>query len=50
MWNQYYGMIKVANGAIESLEAYAANITNDADMKLNRQYQGEVRIVRALAY
>lgn len=50
MWNQYYGMIKVANGAIESLEAYAANITNDADMKLNRQYQGEVRIIRALAY
>lgn len=50
MWNQYYGMIKTVNGAIESLEAYAANITNDADMKLNRQYQGEVRIIRALAY
>lgn len=50
MWNQYYGMIKVANGAIESLESYAANITNEADMKLNRQYQGEVRIIRALAY
>lgn len=50
MWNQYYGMIKTANGAIESLEAYAANITNDSDMRLNRQYQGEVRIIRALAY
>lgn len=50
MWNQYYGMIKTANGAIESLEAYAANITSEADMKLNRQYQGEVRIIRALAY
>lgn len=50
MWNQYYGMVKTANGAIESLEAYAANITNESDMKLNRQYQGEVRIIRALAY
>ncbi|MDE5567402.1 MAG: RagB/SusD family nutrient uptake outer membrane protein [Muribaculaceae bacterium] len=50
MWNQYYGMIKITNGAIESLEAYAANITNESDMKLNRQYQGEVRIIRALAY
>lgn len=50
MWNQYYGMIKVANGALESLDAYAANITTDADMKLNRQYKGEVRIIRALAY
>lgn len=50
MWNQYYGMIKTANGALESLENYAANITTEADMKLNRQYQGEVRIIRALAY
>jgi len=50
MWNQYYGMIKVANAALKSLDEYAANINNDADMKLNRQYQGEVRIIRALAY
>lgn len=50
MWNQYYGMIKVANGAIESLENYAVNCTTEADQKLNRQYQGEVRIIRALAY
>lgn len=50
MWNQYYGMIKVANSALESLDAYAANITSDADKKLNLQYKGEVRIIRALAY
>lgn len=50
MWNQYYGMIKTANGALESLELYAANITDEDAMKLNRQYQGEVRIIRALAY
>lgn len=50
MWNQYYGMIKVANGALASLDEYAKNITTESDMKLNRQYQGEVRIIRALAY
>lgn len=50
MWNQYYGMIKVCNGALTSLDEYAANITSDADMKLNNQYKGEVRIIRALAY
>ena len=50
MWNQYYGMIKTANGALSSLADYAANITSDADRKLNLQYQGEVRIIRALAY
>lgn len=50
MWNQYYGMIKVANAAIESLDGYAANITSDADRKTNRAYQGEVRILRAYAY
>lgn len=50
MWNQYYGMIKVANGALESLNNYAEYCTGDADLKLNRQYQGEVRIIRALAY
>lgn len=50
MWNQYYGMIKVANAAIESLDGYAENITSDADLKTNRAYQGEVRILRAYAY
>ena len=27
MWNQYYGIIKVANAALESLDSYAENIT-----------------------
>ena len=27
MWNQYYGIIKVANSALESLDSYAANAT-----------------------
>ena len=32
MWNQYYGIIKVANAALESLDSYAENITSDDDM------------------
>lgn len=50
LWNQYYGMIKVANSAIESLEGYAENLTTEADKKTNRAYQGEVKILRAYAY
>lgn len=50
MWKQYYGMVKVCNRALESLDAYAANIKNDADMKKYRSYCGEVRTIRALAY
>ena len=50
MWNQYYGMIKVANGALTSLDNYAANITNDTDRATYRAYCGEVRILRAYAY
>lgn len=50
MWNQYYGMIKVANSAIESLESYAANAKTEADLTNNRAYQGEVRFLRAYAY
>lgn len=38
LWNQYYGMIKVANSAIESLEGYAENLTTEADKKTNRAY------------
>lgn len=30
---QYYNIIKTANAAIESLDLYAENITNDDDMK-----------------
>lgn len=50
MWNQYYGMIQVANAALESLDGYAQYITSDADKKLYKSYCGEVRILRALAY
>jgi hypothetical protein len=50
MWNQYYGIIKTANAALESLEGYAANITDQTTMAKNLSYQGEVRIIRAYAY
>ena len=50
MWNQYYGMIKVANGALMSLDSYAEYISNDADRATYRAYCGEVRILRAYAY
>lgn len=50
MWNQYYGMIKMANAALNDLNQYAENITSDAQMAVNRSYQGEVRILRAYAY
>ena len=50
MWNQYYGMIKVANSALESLDSYAANATSESELATNRSYQGEVRFLRAYAY
>ena len=50
MWNQYYGIIKVANAALESLDSYALHITNDADMKNYLSYCGEVHFLRAYAY
>lgn len=50
MWNQYYGIIKVANAALESLDSYAENITSDDDMTNYRSYCGEVRFLRAYAY
>lgn len=50
MWNQYYGMIKVANGALTSLDNYAANMTTDAQRATYRSYCGEVRFLRAYAY
>lgn len=50
MWNQYYGMIKVANGALTSLDSYAANMTSDAQRATYRSYCGEVRFLRAYAY
>lgn len=50
MWNQYYGIIKVANAALESLDSYAANITSAADMNTKKAYEGEVRFLRSYAY
>lgn len=50
MWNQYYGIIKVANAALESLDSYAANITTAADLATKKSYEGEVRFLRSYAY
>jgi len=50
MWNQYYGMIKFANTALDALDQYAANIKNETDMAKYRSYCGEVKILRAYAY
>ena len=50
MWNQYYGMVKVANGALTSLDNYAEHITAESDRANYRAYCGEVRILRAYAY
>ena len=47
MWNQLYGIIKVANAALESLDNYAAN---GADQTRYRNYCSEVRTLRAWAY
>lgn len=51
-WNQYYGMIKIANAALESLDSYAENIPagNETLMAKYRSYCGEVKIIRAYAY
>ena len=50
MWNQYYGIIKVANAALESLDSYAANTTSQKDINNKNAYAGEVRFLRAYAY
>lgn len=50
MWNQYYGIIKVANAALTSLDSYSANISDSTTMKTYRSYCGEVRFLRAYAY
>lgn len=50
LWNQYYGLIKVANSALESLDNYAANITTASDLTTKKSYEAEVRFLRAYAY
>ncbi|MCK9160502.1 MAG: RagB/SusD family nutrient uptake outer membrane protein [Bacteroidaceae bacterium] len=49
-WNNYYGVIQVANGALESLDNYAENITSTTDKENYLSYCGEVRFLRAYAY
>lgn len=50
IWTEYYGIIKVANAALESLNSYAVNITDSSTMASYRSYCGEVRFLRAYAY
>ena len=50
IWKQYYNIIKVANGALTSLDNYAKNITSSSDMEKYRAYKGEVLFMRAYAY
>lgn len=50
MWNQYYGIIKTANAAMQSLDSYAENMTTEAQKASYRAYMGEVRYLRAYAY
>lgn len=49
-WNGLYNLIQNCNEAIVSLEKYREYITNDSDLKLNTQYQAEVRFIRAYAF
>jgi hypothetical protein len=51
-WNDYYGLIIYANNALTELNKFAANISaSDAtNLKLNKQYQAEVRFIRAFAH
>jgi starch-binding outer membrane protein, SusD/RagB family len=51
-WNDYYGMIIDANSALAELDKFAANIssTDATNLKLNNQYKGEVRFLRAFAH
>ncbi len=50
MWNQYYGIIKVANAALESLDSYGKNITASSDLAKKNAYAGEVKFLRAYVY
>lgn len=50
MWFENYKVIRTANAALEALEKYRENITEQADMEKCNQYEGEVRFLRALSY
>lgn len=51
-WISYYSLAISANNALMELELFAANIptANTEDAALNRQYQAEVRFLRAYAH
>lgn len=51
-WISYYSLAISANNALMELEEFEKNIpTNDTEQqKLNRQYKGEVRFLRAYAH
>ncbi|GHE23362.1 RagB/SusD family nutrient uptake outer membrane protein [Sphingobacterium griseoflavum] len=51
-WISYYSLAITANNALMELELFAANIpaANMEDAALNRQYQAEVRFLRAYAH
>lgn len=49
-WNGLYNLVQNSNEAITNLEKYREYLTSDADLKLNSQYQAEVRFIRAYAF
>lgn len=51
-WISYYSLAISANNALIELDNFAQNISdsNTEQMALNRQYQGEVRFLRAYAH
>ncbi|MCC8152798.1 MAG: RagB/SusD family nutrient uptake outer membrane protein [Tannerellaceae bacterium] len=49
-WENLYYAVQVCNSALESLNLYKEHINNDNDIKLNAQYQAEVKFLRAYLY
>lgn len=49
-WEGLYNVISTSNAALESLDKYAAHITNEADRKKYAEYTAEVRFIRAFSY
>ncbi len=51
VWITFYEIIRTSNSALESLDGYAANLTQGTDAYNNYEsYCGEVRTIRAWAY
>ena len=50
IWNQYYNMIKICNGALSALDKYAEYLKTDQEKANYRSYRGEVLILRSYAY